>query len=334
MLKPIRLGIIGAGLVWKKAHKGILENLNSVFSIKAFCVSSQKRKDELQDSHPGVSIYLDYNELVLSPEIDAVLILTPIALNATVSFAALNAGKDVFVEKPLATNSVEAQKLVDLAKLKNKRLFVLENAFYDLNLEIIRNAIQENQIGDLVIFDKIDHGFIDNENHDAGGYGKTLWRQNADFPLGMIFDGGIHAIASNARIFGNPISVYATGTKIRQGFGEFDEISMLFQYPNKGVRGFFSFSGYMSSRQNYFNIRGTEGLLKVEGKLITIEKNNQTTAEIPKRSEWTQLVMWNSIVEAIRDSKEPLYTAQQAVIDIQILEAVEKSIKTGQPVLI
>ena len=34
---------------------------------------------------------------------------------------------------------------------------MLENAFYDLNLEFIRNAIQENQIGDLVIFDKIDH---------------------------------------------------------------------------------------------------------------------------------------------------------------------------------
>ena len=334
MNKQIRLGVVGAGLIWQKAHKGLIEKFSNIFSINAFCVNSQETKNTLQSSYPNVAIHLDYKELLRSNDIDAVLILTPIHLNAVIALAALNAGKDVFVEKPLAVSSKDAQELIDVARSKKRRIFVLENAFYHENLETIKSAIDRKDVGDIVLYERVVHNYFDNNAYDSGGYGKTLWRQEAKFPLGLIFDGGIHLVAAHARIFGNPVSVYATGVKLREGFGEYDEISMFFCYAGHRARGFFSFSSHLPSQQNHFLIRGTTGIIKMENQKLVIEKSDNSKCEIPLTAGSSYGMMWESLAQAIEHSQEPLYTAEQALTDIRVLESVEKSIKTGMPVLI
>ena len=63
------------------------------------------------------------------------------------------------------------------------------------------------------------------------------WRKEANYPLGTLFDGGIHVIAAiKKRSLGDPKNVWATGKKLRQEYGEFDHVAMLFHYANGSNR--------------------------------------------------------------------------------------------------
>ena len=266
----MRLGMVGAGLIWRKAHRGVIETMKEQFVIAGFCVTSEKSRQWVAGEHPGVRIYSDYKELAASEDIDALVVLTPIALNAEVAIAGLNAGKDVFVEKPIAASSAQAEAVLEAADRMKKRVFVLENAFYDPKWANVKMALDDNSIGGVVLYEEVAHGLIDDDAHDAGGYGRTQWRKDAKFPLGTLFDGGIHGIAIHAKLFGNPISVCAGSAKFRDGFGDYDEVSMFFLYPAKGLKGFYSHAGYLSPKHNHFQICGERGTITFEGGAVMI----------------------------------------------------------------
>src|SRR3989304_7777601 len=103
-MSKIRLGVIGPGLIWEKVHKQTLKKFRDKFEIAAFCATSEKSKNKINKEYPGTPFYKDYKVLLKQPFIDAVLIMTPIPLNPVVATAALDAGKDIFMEKPMATN--------------------------------------------------------------------------------------------------------------------------------------------------------------------------------------------------------------------------------------
>jgi predicted dehydrogenase len=108
-MKPMRLGIIGPGLIWQFKHRPVLSKLNSDFAVAAFCASSDRHKADAARDYPGVPFVTDLDAFVQRDDMDAVVVLTPIPLNGPVALAALKAGKDVFLEKPMAHRPVGAR---------------------------------------------------------------------------------------------------------------------------------------------------------------------------------------------------------------------------------
>ena len=84
-VNKIRIGVVGPGLIWKRAHKPALDLVGERAIVTAFSASSEKTRREVEQAYPGVPFYADYHDLVASPEVDWVLVLTPIALNAPVA---------------------------------------------------------------------------------------------------------------------------------------------------------------------------------------------------------------------------------------------------------
>ena len=113
---PIRLGVIGAGLIWLRRHQPTLATLQDAFTPVAFADPSEQRRNQAAEAFPDAVIVSDYQELLALPQVDAVLVLTPIVLNAPVALAALQAGKDVIMEKPIARSVAEAAHLLTKAK--------------------------------------------------------------------------------------------------------------------------------------------------------------------------------------------------------------------------
>ena len=187
------------------------------------------------------------------------MVLTPIALNTSTAIAALNAGKHVLLEKPVAVGLDECEALLHAEARSGKRVYVLEQAAYSARLTAMKGLLAEKRLGDLVLYDRIEHGILDADANDAGGYGKTRWRQDAEFPLGMLFDGGIHAIAELTQLFGVPEAVFASGKKWRTSFGEYDQILMQFRYAS-GLRGVFSHCSALPWVHCGFTIRGPTAL--------------------------------------------------------------------------
>lgn len=327
-MQPIRLGVIGLGLIWLRAHKPTLATFQDAITPVALCDMADERRATATSDFPTAQIFTDYRALLQQPEIDTVLVLTPIAYNAPIALAALEAGKHVIMEKPIARTVAEGQQLVTTARRLQRRLLVLEQLAYRQAESILAAQLAANVIGDLVLWERVQHLEADMAQ-GAMRYDSTPWRKAANFPLGALFDGGIHLIAAHSKVFGPPVSVTATGRKLREGYGDFDQVTMCFEYRN-GVTGLFSHSAYLPPVKNYFYLHGTTGTLTVEAQRLVIEKAGQPTASVELPTEHTYTNMWQALLAACQSNTEPYYTAERALQDVAILEAVDQSIKTGQ----
>jgi predicted dehydrogenase len=326
-MTSVKLGVIGLGLIWQRIHRGMLTEHQNYFIPSAFCDLSEERRAATAAEFPGAPVVADFHELLAMPEIEVVQVLTPIAYNAPTALAALEAGKDVIMEKPIARSVAEGQQLLAAAQRMGRRLFVTEQMGYRQVEARIAALLAEGAIGEVILWERVQHLEAD-IGKGAMRYENTPWRKEANFPLGTLFDGGIHIIAALSRIFGAPQRVAATGRKFREEYGEFDQVAMFFHYAN-GVTGLLSHSSYLPPTKNYFYIHGTEGVMTVEQQQLIIDRRDgsQQIIELPAEHFYQQL--WQAIIQAHQSGEEPYYTAERALQDVAILEAVDQAIKQG-----
>jgi predicted dehydrogenase len=331
-MEPIRLGVIGLGLIWLRVHKPILESLKEVIEPIAFCDISEQRRAAAVQEFPGAAVLSDYQSLLKLPEVQAVLILTPIPLNAPTAMAALKAGKDVIMEKPIARSVAEGKALIAVARQTGKRLFVAEQFAYRNQEDTMAEIIASGEIGDLVMWERVQHLEVDRAQGPMR-YDSTPWRKEANFPLGSLFDGGIHLIAALTKLFGPPETVFASGKQLRPDYGEYDHVAMLFHYAN-GTAGVLSYSSYLPPVQTHFHVHGTQGSIVVEPNRLLIEKPDQPTRIIDLPQENFYATMWQAMIQAYQENRDPYYTPEKALLDVAILEGVDQSIKTKKNIFI
>ncbi len=327
-MTPIRLGVVGAGLIWMRTHRQILLNMRDVFELTAFCDVSEERRAAVAQEFPNAQVVADHHRLFALPEVDTVLILTPIALNAPIALAALRAGKHVIMEKPIARSVAEGQTLAATARELGLRLWVTEQMAYRQAETTLAELISSRAIGDLIMWTRVAH-FEGDTVQGALRYETTAWRKAADFPLGTLFDGGIHLIAGLSKVFGVPEYVSASGRQLQPEYGEYDHVAMMFHYRN-GMVGMLSHSTYLPTLHNFFHIHGTAGVITVETDRFVVQALGQPPKTIPIPAENSYNSMWQALARALQANTEPYYTSQKAVNDVAILEMVDRSIKTGQ----
>ncbi len=146
-MAPIRVGMVGLGLISQGVHLPNLETLRDAFTVAAVCDASGPLAREVAARLPGdVPWGHDWRAVATSPDIDAVLILTP-GSHGEIAAAALEAGKHVFAEKPLAHARAETEHLIRLAEERGLVLQVGTMKAHDDLIAPARAAI--GRIGDL-----------------------------------------------------------------------------------------------------------------------------------------------------------------------------------------
>lgn len=326
-MPPTRLGVIGAGLIWLRTHKPILQSMAGTLEPIAFCDVSAERRADVAREFPGARVLSDQHELLALPDVEIVLVLTPIALNAPVARAAIAAGKHVIMEKPIARSVAEGRALIAAARAAGRLLYVTEQVAYRRAEDQLAEVLASGAIGDLVLWERVEHL----EGDTAPGplrYENTPWRKQADFPLGTMFDGGIHLIAGLSKLFGAPARVAATGRRLRPEYGEYDQVSALFEY-EQGFSGLLSHSSYLPPGHNHFHIYGTTGTITVERERLIVEPHGQPPRAIELERENSYAGMWRALAQAFAERREPFYTPKKALDDVATLEAVSQAIKTG-----
>ena len=124
MKKTIKVGIIGCGGIANGKHMPSLKKVKNCEMV-AFCdiIPERAEKAAKEFGTPDARVYTDYKEL-LREELDAVHICTPNRSHSFITVDALEAGKNVMCEKPMAINSAEAKKMLDAAERTGKSLTI------------------------------------------------------------------------------------------------------------------------------------------------------------------------------------------------------------------
>jgi len=139
----IKIGLIGLGY-W---GKNILRNLSDLNVLNTACDTNPKTIEERKKDFPSLNFSSSFNEILSNSAINAVAIATPAATHYELTKRALNADKDVFVEKPLALKYDMGKELVTLAQKKNKILMVGHILRYHPAIIKLKEIIQKGELG-------------------------------------------------------------------------------------------------------------------------------------------------------------------------------------------
>src|SRR5690606_20618825 len=123
----INAGIASYGMSGKLFHAPSLQ-AHPRYHLAAIV---ERHKDESRIKYPESKLYRSFEELINDKEIELVVVNTPVQTHFDYAKAALNAGKNIVVEKPFTITATQAQELDDIAKGKNLFLSVYQNRRYD-----------------------------------------------------------------------------------------------------------------------------------------------------------------------------------------------------------
>jgi predicted dehydrogenase len=149
----IRVGVIGYGY-W---GPNIVRNLQGLEStrVEMVCDSNASALARVRKAYPGIKTVTDSRELIASPDVDAVAVITPVWTHYELAKAALENGKHVFIEKPFTSNSDQARELIDLAERKRLKIMVDHTFLFTGAVRKIKELVDSGSLGDLYYYDSL-----------------------------------------------------------------------------------------------------------------------------------------------------------------------------------
>ena len=150
MEKKLKIGIIGCGGIANNKHMPSLQKIAEVEMV-AFCDIIRERAEKAAKDFgtPNAKVYEDYKQLLEEKEIDVVHVLTPNREHSFITVDALESGKHVMCEKPMAINSAEAQKMLDAAKRTGKKLTIGYQSRYRADSQFLKRACDNGELGEI-----------------------------------------------------------------------------------------------------------------------------------------------------------------------------------------
>lgn len=143
----LRIGIVGLGY-WGPNLVRCLSSSNNC-EVTTVCDLSAERLKSIEAKFPNLRLTDDSDELLGGDSVDAVVIATPTKTHFKLAKQALLSGKHVFVEKPLATSSIECQELIEIADQRGLTLFVGHVFLHSAPVRKLRELVNSGELGDV-----------------------------------------------------------------------------------------------------------------------------------------------------------------------------------------
>ena len=144
-----RLGFAVVGLGYWGPN--LVRNLHELGDVQVISVCDKRTEslERVRRRYPAVAGTTEYSDLLADPKVEAIAIATPVGSHFALAAAALAAGKHVFVEKPLAASSKEAQELIELAAERELVLMPGHTFVYSPPVNLVRELIQGGELGEI-----------------------------------------------------------------------------------------------------------------------------------------------------------------------------------------
>ncbi len=147
----VNFGVIGYGY-W---GPNIVRNLANLEDSKIIAIAeiSAAARARAEKAYPGVRVTADASEVIKSPQIDAIAVVSPVWTHYELTKAALENGKHVFVEKPFTSNTAQAEELIELAQKKNLKIMVDHTFLFTGAVRKIDQLLKDGALGKLYYYD-------------------------------------------------------------------------------------------------------------------------------------------------------------------------------------
>jgi UDP-N-acetylglucosamine 3-dehydrogenase len=305
-LKKLGVAVIGTGF-WGKNHARVYKELESTELI-AVCDVNPERARSIANQF-GVKPYTNTSKLLKNQKIDAVSICTWSTKLAKESLKALKMKKHVLVEKPMATNSKQAKKLLEIAEKNSVCLTVGFLMRFIPGLKKIKEAIESKKIGDMVC---------------ANAKRVSQWPERIG-DVGVVKDTAIHDIDIMKYITNeDPVGVYAkTGNMKHRKFEDYAQIMLTYE---DGKSAFIESNWLTPYKTRKLVITGSEAIMKLDyiTQELWIEQQKRTVQPKYKFREPLKLELQH-FANCITRNEKPIISGIDGLKALKIAEAALKS---------
>jgi UDP-N-acetylglucosamine 3-dehydrogenase len=305
-LRKLGVAVVGTG-AWGKNHARVYKELASTELI-AICDVNAERAKIIADQF-GVKAYSDSTQMLKNKEIEALSVCTWSTHLAKEALKALKAGKHVLVEKPMATNTRQAQKLVETAEANGLHLTVGFLMRFIPGLQHIRESVESKKIGELVC---------------ATAKRVSQWPERIG-DVGVVKDTAIHDIDVMRFISGeDPIAVYAKmGNMRNKKFEDYAHIMLTYK---DGKSAFIESNWLTPYKTRMLTVTGAEAIMKLDyiTQDLWIEQQKETVQPRYPFQEPLKLELQH-FAECIVEKKKPLVTGSDGIKALRIAQAAIQS---------
>jgi predicted dehydrogenase len=359
MSKTYRIGIIGCGGIANGKHMPSLKKLPNVAMV-AFCdiIADKAAKAAADYGTAGAKVYTDYKELLADGSIDVIHVCTPNDSHADITIAALESGKHVMCEKPMAKTAADAKRMIEAAKRTGKKLTIGYNNRFRTDSQHLKRVCENGELGE-IYFAKA-HAirrrgvptwgvFLDEEKQGGGplidigthALDLTLWMMNNYKPK-VVLGSAYHKLSQRKN------AANAWGPWDPSKFTVEDSAFGMIVMEN-GATIVLESSWALNTLdidEAKCTLCGTEGGADMKdglrlnsekhGRLydVDVELKNSGVAFYVGNSDSAPDLEMRKWIQAIDEDTEPVVTPEQAFVVSQILEAIYESAKTGKAVYI
>ena len=301
-MKKLGVAVIGTGF-WGKNHARVYKELEST-ELVAVCDQEAQRAKKVADQF-SVKAFTDSARMLQDEAIEAVSICTWSTSLAREALKALKAGKHVLVEKPMATNTRQAQKLLLTAEENGLHFTVGFLMRFIPGIQDIREAVKTRKIGDLVC---------------ATAKRVSQWPERIG-DVGVVKDTAIHDIDVVRFIFGeDPVNVYAkTGCMRHRKFEDYAQIMLTF----KGGKSAFIESNWLTPyKTRTLTVTGSDAIMRLD--YITQELWIEAAKEnLQPKYPWQEplKVELQHFADCITKREKPKVTGTDGIKALRIAEA-------------
>lgn len=151
-MAKIKVGIVGCGFIANRKHLPML-TMHEDVEVVAFCDLIQGRAEASckQYGTADAKVYLNYQDLIARKDIEVVHVCTPNSSHAEITIAALQSGKHVMCEKPMAKTSAEAKAMLDAAQASGKKLTIGYQNRFRKDSQFIKGLCDQGELGDIYL---------------------------------------------------------------------------------------------------------------------------------------------------------------------------------------
>ena len=195
----IGVGICGYGLAGRSFHAPFIAAVDGLH-IAAVATTREDRRAAVRDDHPDAAVVDSFDALLDRSDVEIVVLASPNATHVPFGIRALEAGRHVVTDKPIATDVPSAESLVDVAARTGRILSVNHNRRYDGDFLTVRSILEAGTLGPI---DSLESRFeIRVPLADA-------WREDAEQAGGPHRDLGAHLVDQALLLFGDAVRVFA-----------------------------------------------------------------------------------------------------------------------------
>ena len=305
-MKKLGVAVIGTGF-WGKNHARVYKELAST-ELLAICDVNAEIAKSIADQF-GVKAYTTSTRMLKNEEIEAVSVCTWSTSLAKEALKALKAGKHVLVEKPMAANTRQAEKLLETAEKNDLHLTVGFLMRFIPGLQHIREAVENKKIGELVC---------------AAAKRVSQWPERIG-DVGVVKDMAIHDIDVMRYISNeDPITVYAkTGSMRHKKFEDYAQIMLTYK---DGKSAFIESNWLTPYKTRTLTVTGSDAIMRLDyiTQELWIEEPKETLQPRYPWQEPLELELQH-FADCILAKKKPLITAADGLKALQIAEAALQS---------